>query len=275
MKEKQEGLLEGIFVLDLADERGSFCSKLLADLGAAVIKIENPEGNPSRSTKSFFYHNANKLGVAVDLRNRDGKHAFRRLIQRADVLVESFRPGYLEAIDLGCRQLSRINPRLVHLSITDFGRTGTKSSYHACDSIDAAFGGQMYISGTLSGKPLKLYGPQSGYAASLFGANAVLLNLRKRKITGKECHIDLSIQEAVASTLDHVMIDYFHFGRIAGRQGDDYQREPFSILRCKDGYIQIPILRNWETLCELMASEGIAKDLFVRKWQNKTYREKH
>ena len=275
MKQKREGLLEGIFILDLADEQGSFCSKLLADLGATVIKVESPEGDPFRATASFYYHNTNKMGIALNLRDDEGRDAFRRLIQRADVLAESFRPGYLDALGLGYGHLCRINPRIIHLSITGFGQTGPKRDYRACDSVLAAFGGQMHVTGLRSGKPRKLSGPQSCYAASLFGANAVLLNLRKRKNTGKGCHIDLSIQEAVASTLDRFMVDYFHDGMIAGRQGDDYQHEPFSILRCQDGYIQIPILRNWETICELMTSEGMARNLLEKKWQNKSYRQKH
>jgi crotonobetainyl-CoA:carnitine CoA-transferase CaiB-like acyl-CoA transferase len=275
MKGKQKGLLAGICILDLADEQGSFCSKLLADLGAAVIRIESPEGNAARHTTSFLYRNSNKLAITLDLKDRYGKRAFHQLIRTSDVLVESFHPGYLEALSLGYGKLRCINPRIIHLSITGFGQTGPKSAYHACDSVCAAFGGQMSVSGIRAGKPLKLFGPQSFYAASLFGANAVLLNLRKRRISGKGCYIDLSIQEAVASTLDHVLVDYFHDGTISNRQGDDYAREPFTILRCKDGYIQIPILRNWETLRELITSEIKAKGLLENRWNSKTYREKH
>ena len=209
MKKDVKGLLAGICILDLADEQGSFCSKLLADLGATVIKIENPAGDPSRASKSFHYHNLNKLGITLDLQDPEGKPIFHTLIRNADALVESFSPGHLEALHLGYKQLRRINPRLIHLSITGFGQTGPKRAYHSCDSVQAAFGGQMHVSGIPAGKPLKLFGPQSCYAASLFGANAVLLSLRQRKITGRGRHIDLSIQEAVASTLDHVTIDYF------------------------------------------------------------------
>jgi crotonobetainyl-CoA:carnitine CoA-transferase CaiB-like acyl-CoA transferase len=274
MKRKSDGLLDGMVVLDLADERGSFCSKLLADLGATIIKIEDLERDPSRKTTSFLYHNTNKLGITLDLKHRGGKQTFRKFIHKADVLIESFRPGQLAALNLDYNQLRRINPRLIHLAITGFGQTETKSQYRDCDIIYSASGGQMHVSRDTSGKPLKLFGPQPCYAASLFGANAVLLNLRKRKITGKGCHIDLSIQEAVASTLDHVMIDYFHARTVSGKRRDIHQQEPFSILRCKDGYIQIPILRNRETLYELMASEGVARNLSGKKWKNEADREK-
>jgi crotonobetainyl-CoA:carnitine CoA-transferase CaiB-like acyl-CoA transferase len=274
MKGKNDGLLDGIIVLDLADERGSFCSKLLADLGATVIKIEDPNGDPSLTTTSFLYHNINKLGITLDLKHGKSKQTFRKFIHKADVLIESFRPGHLAALNLDYNHLRRINPRLIHLSITGFGQTETKRQYRDCDFIYSASGGQMHASRDTSGKPLKLFGPQPCYTASLFGANAVLLNLRKRKITGKGCHIDLSIQEAVASTLDHVMIDYFYDRTISGKRSDIHHQEAFSILRCKDGFIQIPILRNWETLYELMASEGIAKNLSGKKWKKEACREK-
>jgi crotonobetainyl-CoA:carnitine CoA-transferase CaiB-like acyl-CoA transferase len=161
MKKDVKGLLAGICILDLADEQGSFCSKLLADLGATVIKIENPAGDPSRASKLFNYHNLNKLGITLDLQDPEGKRFFHTLIRNADALVESFSPGHLEALHLGYKWLRRINPRLVHLSITGFGQTGRRRAYHSCDSVQAAFGGQMHVSGIPAGKPLKLFGPQS------------------------------------------------------------------------------------------------------------------
>jgi crotonobetainyl-CoA:carnitine CoA-transferase CaiB-like acyl-CoA transferase len=265
MKEQSGSLLASICILDLADEQGSFSSKLLADLGAAVIKVESAEGDSSRSTElldrtqpdvsrtglSYFYHNTNKLRVALDLKSSRGKRDLRRLIESA------------------------VNPRLIHLSITGFGRTGPKHPYLSNESVASAFGGHMYLSGTPSGPPMKLFGRQSCYAASLFGANAVLLALRKRKITGQGCHIDLSIQESVASTLDHVMIDYFHNGEISGRQRNGYPNRNFAVLPCRDGLIQITTLWNWETLLQVMDSEGRADGLHEEKWRRKSYREKH
>ena len=186
--------------------------------------------------------------------------------------MESFSPGHLEALHLGYKQLRRINPRLIHLSITGFGQTGRKRAYHSCDSVQAAFGGQMHVSGISTGKPLKLFGPQSCYAASLFGANAVLLGLRQRKITGRGRHIDLSIQEAVASTLDHVMIDYFQNRMTPGRPTDDLQPESFFTFACKDGYIEMPLLRNGDTLLELVNSETNA---LGAEWKDTAYRKKH
>jgi crotonobetainyl-CoA:carnitine CoA-transferase CaiB-like acyl-CoA transferase len=194
-------------------------------------------------------------------------------MKKSDVLVETFRPGGLESWGFERSRLCRLNPRLIHLSITPFGRSGPRRDYCSCDSVAAAFGGQTYLTGNPLGPPLKLFGRQSYYAASLFGAVAVLIHLKKRKMTGRGGYIDLSIHEAVASTLGHVMIDFFHGGRIAKRgDGND---EGFAILPCKDGHIQIPIRRSWDTLLELMRSEGLAGDLLERKWQERAYREEH
>ncbi len=289
MTGKRRRLLQGICVLDLADEQGSFCSKLLADLGASVVKVEQPQGDPSRRSGpfyrskpdsagislSFFYHNANKLGIVLDLESRDGKQSLRRLIERADVLVETLPQRRVHTLGLDRGQSHRINSRLIHLSITGFGRTGPMRSFHSSNSVASAYGGQMYVSGTSTGPPVALFGTQAFYTASLFGANAVLLALRKRNNTRKGCYIDLSIQESVASTLDHVMIDFFHSGEIAGRRQDNHLNEPFAVLPCKDGFIQINTLRNWETLLQLMDSDGKAKNLLEKKWRHEAYRNNH
>ncbi len=282
------GLLKEIKVLDLSDEKASFCSKLLADMGANVIKVEKPGGDSSRMigpfwggsphperSLSFFYNNTNKLGITLNLKHNTGRDLFKKLIRKADVVVESFPPGYLDKLDLSFDSLSQINPRLIMASITGFGQTGPRKDYKSCDLVASAFGGQMYVSGTPSAPPVKLFGQQSYYTASLFGAVAILLAVRKRRLTGKGCSIDLSTQEAAASTLDHVMVDYFYDKTIARRQGNVYGNNLFCILPCKDGYIQITILQNWETLLELMASEGKAEDLLEEKWQQQTLREKH
>lgn len=264
-----------IRILDLTDMQCRLCSKLLADLGATVIRHENPGANLRKTTAPILYRSLKKPGTVLRLQDRKVKVSFCRLICETDVFVESFRPGYLKSLGLDYQCLHKMNPLLIHLSISGFGQSGPKNGYHACDSVLAAFGGQMQVTGASSGKPLKLYGPQSYNAAALFGVTAVVLNLRRRRLTGKGCHIDLSVQEAVASTLDSVWTRYLHDEIIAGGQQDDYQREPFSTLCCKDGFIQIPILRNWETLLELTQSEGRSGGLPENKWRERMYRENH
>lgn len=275
MNNKAEGLLEGIRILDLADGEAGFCSKLLADLGATVVKIEHPGRNPSRASRSFCYNNLNKLGIILNLQDPKGQHNFRELIRSADVLVESSAPGRMEALHLGKRQLRRINPRLIHLSMTGFGRTGPRRKHNSCDCVQAAFGGQMHVTGVSCGKPLKLAGAQSYYAASLFGADAILLRLRQRAITGRGSYIDLSIQEAVASTLDHVMIDYFQRTIVPDSPAHDARIESFFTLPCKNGYVEIPLLRNWETILELVNSEEVPDKQLEARWKDADYRNKH
>ena len=175
MMAKSKGLLEDIFVLDLADEQGSYCSKLLADLGATVVKIETPgrgfetrlgpshhtEASYGRTSLSFLYHNTNKLGIILDLGSRKGNQVMRRLVKRADILVETFSKNRLESLDLDKALLQQINPRLIHISITGFGRTGPRSSFFSSNSVASAYGGQMYVSGKSTGPPMELSGMQS------------------------------------------------------------------------------------------------------------------
>src|SRR4030042_248003 len=252
MKEGKDGFLGNIRILDLADEKASFCSKLLADLGAYVIKVEKPGGDSSRKIgpflenlthpeRSLFFHynNTNKLGITLNIENSAGREIFFRLIKRADVVVETFPTGYLEELGLGFEVLSEINPGLILVSVAGFGQNGPRSKYKSCDLVASAFGGQMFVSGSSSTPPLKPFGEQSYYTASLFAAIGILLALRKRVHTGRGEHIDISLQESVASTLDQVMVRYFNEMLITKRLGNPYWNNSFFILSCKDGYILI------------------------------------
>jgi crotonobetainyl-CoA:carnitine CoA-transferase CaiB-like acyl-CoA transferase len=133
----------------------------------------------------------------------------------------------------------------------------------------------MYVSGSPSGPPLRAFGEQSYYTASLFAAIGILLAVRKRTRSGKGDHIDISLQEAVASTLDHVMVRYFYEKIIAGRRGSLSWNNSFCILPCKDGRMLITLFQQWETLIELMAREGMAEDLMDDSWTDVEYRQAH
>lgn len=252
-------MLKDILIVDLADEQGSFCSRLLACLGATVLKIGAPGPKDPRAPGAlhFFYSNTNKLEAALDLQTTEGRKSLRELILRADALVETFGLGGIEAVGLGRQTLRRLNPGLVHLSITPFGRTGPRRGYQSSDAVAAAFGGWLYVNGRRGGPPAGLYGRQSYYAAALFGAVTLLMHLRQREVTGKGTYIDLSIQEAVASTLGHVPVDYHSSGAVA-RRGEN---SDFVTLPAADGCIQMTVLRDWETLLQLMQSDGKAREL--------------
>jgi crotonobetainyl-CoA:carnitine CoA-transferase CaiB-like acyl-CoA transferase len=282
---EKAGLLNGIQILDLADEKASFCSKLLADLGAYVIKVERPGGDAPRKIgpfyqnepspeRSFFfwYHNTNKWGITLDIEQNEGKKIFFKLLKKTDIVVETFLPGYLDQLGLGFDVLREVNSRLILISVTGFGQNGPRSRYPSCDSVASAFGGQMYVSGSPSTPPLKPFGEQSYYTASLYAAIAILLALRKRDQCGKGEHIDISLQEAVLSTLDHVMLRYFNEKRIPKRQGSLYWNDSFFILPCKDGHILMAPFQQWETLVEWLDREGMAGDLKEEEWHEEEYR---
>jgi len=277
-------LLEGIQVLDLADEKASFCSKLLADLGARVIKIERPGGDPSRKmgpfvedspnpekSVSFFTNNTNKLGITLNLEHEDGKEIFFKLLEKTDIVLETFPPDYLIQKGLGFDVLSCVNLKLIQVSVTGFGEGGPRSQYKSCDLVASAFGGQMYVTGSPSTPPLKPFGEQSYYTASLFAAVSILLALRNRAQTGKGEHIDISLQESAVSALDHVMVRYFYEKTIAKRQGGVYWNHSFCILSCKDGHVLLAPFQQWETLVEWMESERMAEDLADKKYRDEEY----
>jgi crotonobetainyl-CoA:carnitine CoA-transferase CaiB-like acyl-CoA transferase len=285
MKEEKKGLLNEIRVLDLADEKASFCSRLLVDMGASVIKVERPGGDSSRKVGPFlgnsphperslffYYHNTNKRGITLNIEHPMGKEIFLRLIKRADIVVETFPPGYLEKLRLDFEILKETNPKLILVSVTGFGQKGPRSQYKSCNLVASAFGGQMYVSGSPSGPPLESFGGQSYYIASLFAAISILLALRKRVQSGKGEHIDISSQEAVASTLDHVLVRYFYDRIIPKRQGNLSWDHSSFILPCKDGHFHLTISTGWETLIEWIASEGMAEDLVNEKWKDEEFR---
>ena len=281
-------LLAGMRVLDLADEKASFCTRLLGDMGACVIKVEKPGGDPSRGIGPFWknspkpeeslffhYHNTNKYSITINLEHSAGRDILRRLIKSSDIMVETFPPGYLKQLGLGFEVLRKINPRLIQVSVTGFGQTGPRNKYKSCDLVASAFGGQMYVSGSHVTPPLKPFGEQSHYTASLFAAIGILLALRKRAQSGRGEQIDISIQEAVASTVEHIVVRYFYDQIISQRQGSQHWNNSFCILPCRDGYILVTLFHQWETLVEWMASEGMAGDLGDEKWKDEGYRLKH
>ncbi len=288
MDNEKDSLLRGLRVLDLADEKGSFCSKILADLGALVIKVEKPGGDPARNigpflgdsqdpnkSLSFFYNNTNKLGITLNLEHSEGREVFFRLARRFDVVVETFPPGHLDEVDLGYEVLKETCPGLILVSVSGFGQSGPRKSYKSCDLVASAFGGQMYVSGSPSSSPLKMYGEQSYISASLFAAVGILLALRQRRLTGQGDHIDISLQEAVTSTLEYVMGRYFFENIIPNRQGSLHWNHLFHVFHCKDGFIQLTLFEQWETLVEWMDGEGMAGDLKDKKWNDEEYRLRH
>jgi crotonobetainyl-CoA:carnitine CoA-transferase CaiB-like acyl-CoA transferase len=269
-KDHSKCALSGYRVLDLTDEKARLCPRFLADMGAEVIRIEKPGTTPP-----FHWENLGKQSVTLDIELKAGRELFQKLIEKADVLVESHPPGYLETLGLGYPQLTKINSRLIMASITPFGQDGPYRDYKSCDLVASALGGQLYVTGEPGKPPLKPFGNQSYYLASLFAAIGVLLALMSRHSSGRGQHIDISLQECVAAALDHVLVRYFYQDTVAKRQGSLHWNNAFRVFPAKDGYILFSLFYQWPTLVEWLASEGMAEDLTDEKWRDRDYRLEH
>ena len=280
--------LAGTRVLDLADEKAAFSSKLLHDLGAEVIKVEGPSGDPDRYTGSFFdntpgphsslsflYKNGGKLGVSLDLDNARDRQKLLRIAAVSDVVIESFAPGFLDGLGLGFQTLSSINPRLVLASVTGYGQSGPHSRNKSCDLIASAAGGQMYVCGRPGKQPLRPYGGQTYYLSSLFAALGVMLALRVCEYSGRGQHIDISAQEAAAAALEHVLVQHFYDGKVPCRQGSMQWNSTSDIFPCKDGYVLLTFNREWDTLVELLDQKSMAADLKHPAWSDENFRREH
>ena len=264
------GALSGYRVLDVSDEKGMFCARLLAGMGAEVIRVEKPgEGSPGDTFVRVA--NIGKLSITLDLESERGRELFKRLVETADILVESYQPGYFEALGLGHSELSRINQRLITASITNFGQNGPSRDYKSCDLVASALGGQMYICGEPETPPLKPFGNQAYYSAGLFAAIGILLALWHRHTTGRGQYLDVSVMECVAAMLDHVLVRYRYEGVVA-RRGNRYWNDAFRIFPCRDGYILLSLFQQWETLVAWLESEGMADDLADSKWRDREER---
>ncbi len=248
------GLLSPYRVLDLTDERGLLCGKILGDLGADVLQIEPPGGSSARqlgpfygddpsSARSLYWwaYCANKRGLTLDIRQPDGKALLERLVSGADFLVESCDPGYLNSLGLGYSRLSEINPRLVMVSITAFGQDGPFAHLQASDITGMALGGFMHLTGDPDRAPLRPSFPHFYLHGSAAGAAAAMLAHTHRALTGQGQHVDVSCQQAVARTLAHAPQVWDIEGAVLQRMGVYRQTSGVNRVRinwpCADGYV--------------------------------------
>jgi len=272
----QETLIGDIRVLDLADQKGVYCTKLLADLGADTIKIEHPDGDPMRRIGPFFHDepdsekslywfqfNTNKRSVTLNMETTDGREILKQLVKTADVMVETFRPGHLDELGLGYSVLREINPGLILASITPFGQTGPYKNFKASDIVGQAMGGVMYLAGFPDDPPNRLYGSQAYYMSSVQAACGILTALYAREITGEGQFVDVSMQEAIAIAQESAMQTYDLRGEIRRRTGVSGlapAHPGMGTYECKDGYVNIFML-DWQILLDWMESEGMAGQL--------------
>jgi crotonobetainyl-CoA:carnitine CoA-transferase CaiB-like acyl-CoA transferase len=276
--------LYGYRALDLTGLSGQLCGRILADLGMEVVKIEPPGGDPVRQLPPFikspdgkllgtaFAHlNAGKASKVIDLKKDAGRELFRGLVEKADVVLESFSPGELDSLGLGYQSLAAVNSGIVMASITGFGQTGPKKDFAYTDLVALALSGFLYISGDPSSPPCKPPETQAYYFASLFGAVGVLAALYRRERTGRGDHVDVSMQEALA-TQEHIIRLYANEGQIVTRQGSQHgQVAPARIFPCRDGYVYLYVTRqHWKPFLEVWKEHPA--DMDAPEWLNNLYR---
>ena len=267
-------------VLDLAGPVGLYCTKQLADLGADVIKIEPPCGDPTRAIGPFYhnkvdpekslywYHfNTNKKGITLNIESPEGKKIFKKLVKGTDIVVETFQPGYLDSLGLGYSTLKRINPGLIMTSISPFGQTGPYKDFKASDLIGLAMGGFLFICGWEDEPPSRVGGSQAYNIASIHATTATLIALYHRDITGEGQHIDVSMQQCVAHSLQWVPQMYDLQKRIMVRSG----RLGVPLQECKDGWTNFIALFDWDLLVDWLKSGGGAADLDDDKFKDMDY----
>ena len=266
--------LDGLTVLDLTRVlSGPFCTMLLADMGARVIKVERPgRGDDTRAWGPPFVHgessyflsiNRNKQSVALDFKHPDGLALLDQLIARADVLVENFSPGTLDALGLGYAGLSVRHPRLVYCSITGFGATGPGRERPGYDAVIQAEGGLMSLTGPGGGEPYRLGVAIADITAGLYAAQGITLALLVRERTGKGQYVDVGMLDAVASLLTYQAGIYFTTGETPTRMGNRHPSiAPYDTLPAADGTLVLAVGNDgqWRGFCERTGLGALAGD---------------
>jgi len=256
------GALDGIRVVDLTRVlSGPFCTMLLADLGADVIKVEGPEGDPTRAIGAgreglswyFAAFNRNKRSILLDLKRAADREVLARLIEKADVLVENFRPGVLDAMGFTRARLEASNPRLVVCSINGFGSVGPYRDRPAFDFVAQAVSGFMATNGVEGGPPMRTAAPLTDLAAGLYGALAILAGLRARDRTGRGQRVEATMLGSMLSLLGYLAPEYLATGRPPPRTGNDHPiLAPYGLFATADREIAVA-----------PANEGIVRKLFA------------
>lgn len=242
--------LDGVRVVDLTRIlAGPFCSMFLADLGAEVIKIEEPQdGDPIRlqgeSSNGFSLYfasfNRNKRSVTLDLRTQEGKAVLRQLIATADVLVENYRPGVLDRMGFDREALRAIRPDLVVCHVTGFGLDGPYADRPAFDFIAQAMSGLMSVTGEADGEPMRAGPPLSDLIAGAYAAMGVLAALLRRARTGKGEEVSTSLTDSMISMLAFMATNYFATGKVPHRNGNDHGLvAPYGLFGAADGQVAI------------------------------------
>lgn len=295
MDKRDSSLLAGCRVLDLTSELGLLAGKILGDFGADVIKVEKPGGDAARGVgpfdgnvphpeKSLFWlaTNASKRGITLDIENREGRDLLRRLVRDADIVLESFEPGYLDAAGLGYSDLARIKADIILTSITPFGQTGPYAHYRATDIVGAAMGGLVRILGDLGRPPVRMScDPQAYFNAGLQGAVGSTIAYYHQQLTGEGQHVDVSMQDAVILTLmntveiaEYLKANMIGTGQFFLAPKKDGVLTTRIIQKCQDGYAYVSVgggaflgmARASQNLIRWANEEGLSMELKDVDW---------
>ncbi len=283
-------------ILDLTDDKCLICARALSDFGADVIKVERPGGDPARklgpfvqdipnpaNNLNYLAFNANKKGITLDIETPEGQTVFKQLVTKADAVIESFSPGYLDRLGLGYKHLFQVNPRIVLTSITGFGQAGPYKDFKAPDIVVRALGGLIFTVGYEDRPPLTTASYEHVYLiGAMYGAVGTLIALSHRHLTGLGQHVDASVQQACSVVCSaEIEGPYALFGRILSRHGRARGSVTLKdgtifynplLWECKDGDIAFNLLLNPTAVkANTALMEGLKRDgidiKFLNTWQ--------
>ena len=277
-------LLPGCRVLDLADQEGAICGRILADLGADVLRIEPPGGSPDRAIGPFwqerphpehglwwFSYNIGKRGLTLNLETSAGRALLRRMAASADFLIESFPTGHLDGLGLGYASLRDANPGLVYVTVSDFGREGPFAHYQGSDLVDLALGGLMYTQGDADRPPVGFTFPQAHLHAGADAAAGAMIAYHHRQLTGEGQLVDVAAQESMTWTLMHTA-QYWDLNRVNISRGGAVRARPDGVLYrmhwpCKDGFVTFGGRLDWRGLSQWILAEAFSDDpILLTDW---------
>jgi crotonobetainyl-CoA:carnitine CoA-transferase CaiB-like acyl-CoA transferase len=275
MPSQPQSSLDDLRVLDLSsDVAGAYCGKLFADYGADVIKVEPPSGDPIRRHGPFpddrphreagalwLYLGTNKRSVTLDISQPTGQRLFQRLVEDANVIVEGFRPGYLDSLGLGFEALRSIKKRIVLVSITPYGKSGPKAGWWATNLTSFASGGQMSLTGDPDREPLVNGGYQAEYQAGLQAFAAAAVAAHQADATEVPQHVDISAQECMASALELYLPWLAYLKRDISKRRGNVLSGMVGVFPAADGHIGLHIMpRDWPRSARAMGREELIDD---------------
>ena len=265
--------LHGLRVIDLTRVlAGPYCAMLLGDMGAEVLKIEEPvHGDDTRAwapfqggVSTFFLGmNRSKKSVTLDLKTADGADTLRRLIRTADILIETFRPGSLKKLGFDYETVRAWNPQLVFCSISGYGQQGPKRDLPGYDAVIQGESGLMHVTGAPDGPPTRVGVAITDYLAGLYAMNGILLALRDRDETGLGQHVDIALLDAMTSALALPANVLFATGQELGREGNDHHSlTPYEAITVTDGLVMVAVgnQRLWHQFCQAIEQPELATD---------------